>query len=267
MILQEIHAVANVGAESPPGSIAKILEEQQNISISAPTVARILKADGLAPRVNHKQLSTTNHPERDLQFQTIARFRGWADANGIPLISIDTKKKEHLGPFRNPGKAWGYSPVLVYDHDFPSLADGIAIPYGIYDMRANTGAFYVGCSYDTPEFAVDSVTSWWREIGQYMYPHAQELCILADSGGSNGCPGHGPGNSICSTSSPMCSGSSFGSSTIPVEPPNGIRLNTVSSAKSPKIGQESTPIHERCPASSVHHHDKERTHGHRKEGR
>jgi len=146
-----------------------------------------LKADGLAPRVNHKQLSTTNHPERDLQFQTIARFRGWADANGIPLISIDTKKKEHLGPFRNPGKAWGYSPVLVYDHDFPSLADGIAIPYGIYDMRANTGAFYVGCSYDTPEFAVDSVTSWWREIGQYMYPHAQELCILADSGGSNGC--------------------------------------------------------------------------------
>ena len=161
--------------------------EAWGIFIRDRTVSQLLKSQGYALRVNHKQLSTHLHPDRDRQFQLIKEFRDWADTNGAPLISIDTKKKEKLGPFLNPGKAWSFSPELVYDHDFPSLAEGIAIPYAIYDIRANAGAFYVGSSYDTPEFAVDNVASWWKEIGQYEYPHAQDLCILADSGGSNGC--------------------------------------------------------------------------------
>jgi len=158
-----------------------------DIYISDRTVSRILKAMGFALRVNHKQLSAIKHPDRSLQFRIIEMLRGIFLNMKCPIISIDTKKKELIGRFRNAGTSWSRTPCLVNDHDFRSLADGIAIPFGIYDPEANTGSFYVGCSYDTPEFAVDCTANWWRDIGQSLYSRCNELLILADSGGSNSC--------------------------------------------------------------------------------
>jgi len=145
---------------------------------------------GFALRVNHKQLSTTKHPDRNRQFQIINILRAVFMYRGLPITSVDTKKVELIGRFRNAGASWSQTPRLVKDHDFRSLAEGRAIPYGIYDLQANAGTFYVGCSYDTPEFAVDCTVNWWRNIGQYLYPDKDELLILADSGGSNGCRPH-----------------------------------------------------------------------------
>lgn len=160
--------------------------ETHGISIHDRTVSRLLKARGFALRVNHKKLSKTNHPDRDQQFRLIATLRKRAVDADLPTISVDTKKKELIGRFCNSGKRWGRIPELVYDHDFRSDADGIAIPYGLYDLRKNTGAFYVGQSHDTPEFAVDCIVVWWRDLGRQQYPNARELCRFADSGGSNG---------------------------------------------------------------------------------
>ena len=106
-------------------------------------------------------------------------------ADSIPVISVDTKKKELVGAFRNPGAKWDRSPELVNDHDFPSDAEGLAIPYGIYDPRANAGTVFVGRTADTPAFAVDCIEKWWRTEGRKHYPQAQSLQILADGGGSN----------------------------------------------------------------------------------
>ena len=108
-------------------------------------------------------------------------------ADNSPLISIDTKKKELVGRFRNPGAKWDRSPELVNDHDFRSDADGLAVPYGIYDPRANAGTVFVGRTADTPAFAVDCIEKWWRTEGRKRYPEAKTLQILADGGGSNSC--------------------------------------------------------------------------------
>ena len=181
-----IHAVGNDGqTRATTQSIVTALEAD-GIYICDRTVSRILKELGYALRVNHKQLSATKHPQRNQQFQLIALLRNYAFLAGIPMISVDTKKKEYVGCFQNPGRCWGRKPTLVNDHDFRSLASGIAIPYAIYDLFANRGAFYVGTSYDTPEFAVFCIVRWWNEIGQYEYLDTRELYILADSGGSNG---------------------------------------------------------------------------------
>ena len=157
------------------------------IWISDRTVSRILKELGFALRVNHKQVSDIRHPDRDLQFRIIGMLRAIFTYTRLPIIRVDTKKKELIGIFRNAETSWRRTPYLVHDHDFRSLADAIAVPYGIYDLQENAGAFYVGCSSDTPEFAVDCTATWWTEVGQYLYPQSRELLILADSGGSNGC--------------------------------------------------------------------------------
>ena len=127
------------------------------------------------------------HPDRDKQFSMISAFREQALNAHHPIISVDTKKKELIGRFRNFGTRWGRVPELVHDHDFPSLAIGVAIPYGIYDLHTNIGSFYVGTSCDTSQFAVDCIAHWWRETGQHQYPNTDKLYILADSGGSNSC--------------------------------------------------------------------------------
>jgi hypothetical protein len=167
---------------------AKIAAELQSLSIdvSERTVARLLKQMGFSLRVNHKKLSAASPAERDAQFAHIAALRERCAAQGVPLISTDTKKKELVGCFKNGGVAWGRQPILVNDHDFRSAAIGIAIPYGIYDVQANQGTVFVGTSHDTPEFAVHCIARWWRSEGQRRYRHASELAILADGGGSNG---------------------------------------------------------------------------------
>jgi hypothetical protein len=156
------------------------------IRVSANTVARLLKQLGFALRVNHKKLSRRSAPDRDEQFRYIAGLRERFARNGQPVISIDTKKKELIGNFKNPGQAWSRVPRAVNDHDFRSDAEGLAVPYGIYDLLANRGTVYVGTSSDTPAFVAANLDRWWREEGEPRYPDATELLILADGGGSNG---------------------------------------------------------------------------------
>ena len=168
-------------------SVALALLQSYGIRISDRTISRILRSLGFSLRVNHKQLSRTQHPDRNKQFSMISAFREQALNAYHPIISVDTKKKELIGCFHNSGTHWRRMPKLVNDHDFPSLAKCTAIPYGIYDLHANTGSFYVGTSCDTSQFAVDCIACWWREIGQQQYPNTDTLYILADSGGSNSC--------------------------------------------------------------------------------
>ena len=155
--------------------------------LSPRTVARLLKTMGYSLRVNHKKRAGATHPDRDQQFQHISDLRERCDADNIPVICVDTKKKELVGAFRNSGAKWDRSPELVNDHDFRSDAEGLAIPYGIYDLRANAGTVFVGSTADTPAFAVDCIEKWWRTEGRRRYPEAKTLQILADGGGSNSC--------------------------------------------------------------------------------
>jgi len=166
--------------------IACELAKHGGIEVSPNTVGRILKEFGYSLRVNHKKISSGSGPDRDAQFKRIDAIRGRFSARKMPIISVDTKKKELVGNFKNPGTAWSKQAVAVRDHDFRSQGDGLAVPYGIYDVQANRGSVFVGKSYDTPEFAVSSIGKWWRYEGRRRYPKANELLILADCGGSNG---------------------------------------------------------------------------------
>jgi len=181
------------------------------IDVSAKTVAKLLKQMGFSLRVNHKKLSRASGPDRDEQFAYIAEMRERFAGKGWPVVSIDTKKKELVGNFKNGGVAWNREPVLVNDHDFRSQAIGKAIPYGIYDIQANRGSVFVGTSHDTPEFAVDNLAKWWVYDGRHRYSKARNLLVLADGGGSNGprtrawkyflqerlCDGHGLKVTVC----------------------------------------------------------------------
>ena len=167
---------------------AKIAAELSRcgIDVSAGTVARLLKEMGYSLRVNHKKISNGSTADRDEQFAQIAELRERCASDGSPIISVDTKKRELVGRFKNAGVAWNGEPVAVNDHDFRSDSNGIAIPYGIYDLQANRGTVFVGMSYDTPQFAVDSIEKWWRTEGRQRHDNSHMLAILADSGGSNG---------------------------------------------------------------------------------
>ena len=156
-----------------------------DISVSANTVRRLLGELGYALHANAKCLSTP-HPQRDQQFQFIAREKNYFERGALPIISVDTKKKELVGNFKNPGRVWSRAATPVKDHDFRSEAEGMAIPYGIYDVGMNQGSVFVGTSHDTPEFAAGNVAQWWREFGRKNYANVSQLLILADSGGSNG---------------------------------------------------------------------------------
>lgn len=169
-----------------PDRIAELLQ-QTGIPISANTVARLLHHLDYSLRVNRKQLAASYSPERDQQFDYISSLRNQFQRRGLPIISVDTKKRELVGNFKNAGAKWDRSPVLVNDHDFRSDSLGVAIPYGIYDVLANRGAVFVGVSHDTPYFAAHSITQWWRCEGAHRYTRARQLLILADNGGSNGC--------------------------------------------------------------------------------
>jgi len=120
------------------------------IKVGSNTVGKLLKQLGFSLRVNHKKISTCSGPERDEQFLYLSSIRDKFIADGLPVISVDTKKKELVGNFHNKGVTWEQNPVNVNDHDFRSLAKGLAAPYGIYDIRCNQGFVCVGNSYDTP---------------------------------------------------------------------------------------------------------------------
>jgi hypothetical protein len=149
-------------------------------------VRRLLRHLDYSLKSNKKCLSAGNSSDRDPQFRRIIKLREEFRQAGDPLISVDTKKKELIGLFKNPGKTWCRGAKQVKDHDFRSEALGIAVPYGIHDPARNFGLLVVGQSADTPEFAVNCILTWWRSYGREHYPNAKRLLILADSGGSNG---------------------------------------------------------------------------------
>jgi Rhodopirellula transposase DDE domain len=172
-----------------PQKIAELLE-QVDIPVSANTVARLLHNMNYSLRANHKKLVTGTSPFRDQQFQYISSLRHRFERRGLPMISVDTKKRELVGHFKNAGVKWDRSPVLVNDHDFRSDSTGVAIPYGVYDLLANRGSVFLGVSHDTSAFAVHSIAGWWKREGAVRYRRARQLLILADTGGSNSCRRH-----------------------------------------------------------------------------
>lgn len=171
-------------------SLAKIrqaLYAEKGKRLCCETIRRLLKKDAIRPKSNVKRLHPKPHADRDCQFRYLLTQRDVFLNAGWPCVSIDTKKKELIGHFYNPGTQWTQQAQPVNTHDFPSYAEGRAVPYGIYDLAQNTGYVAVGQSADTPEFAVDALVWWWQSFGRVRYPHAPELLLLADAGGSNGC--------------------------------------------------------------------------------
>ena len=163
---------------------------QLGISVSPNTVARLLQQMGYSLRVNHKQIATTVSPERNRQFEYLAELRDRFRRRHLPIVSVDSKKRELVGHFKNPGRRWECAPRRVYDHDFRTDSIGVAIPYGIYDVHENRGALVVGVSHDTPAFAAHAIAHWWQQEGSRRYSGSRQLLILADTGGSNSARSH-----------------------------------------------------------------------------
>jgi transposase len=164
---------------------------RQGHRVSAPTVGRLLREQGFSLQANAKTLEGRQHPDRDAQFRYISEQARQHRAAGQPVISVDAKKKEHLGRLPNPGRQWRPSgdPVRVEDHSFFFTGPQVphAIPYGIYDLAGDRGWVSVGVDHDTSAFAVASIRRWWQARGSSDYPGATRLLITADAGGSNSC--------------------------------------------------------------------------------
>jgi len=162
--------------------------QDQGFHIERQKVADLLHELGYSLQANRKTHEGSQHPDRNAQFEYIAATVAAFQAQGLPAISVDTKKKELVGDFKNPGREWCRQgqPTRVRVHDFADKTLGKAIPYGIYDLTANVGWVSVGIDHDTAAFAVATVRRWWQNLGQPLYPDARELLITADGGGSNG---------------------------------------------------------------------------------
>src|SRR3989338_4026167 len=171
-------------------STTQIAEEliKKGCDISDESVRRKLHEHGYTLQANKKNKEGKYPPERDAQFCYINKLAKKFLAKKNPVISVDTKKKELIGNFKNAGRTWRKKgkPKEVNVYDFPTLAKGKAVPYGAYDVTLNKGFVNVGISSDTDEFAVESIHQWWMQLGKKHYPKAKELLICADSGGSNG---------------------------------------------------------------------------------
>ena len=157
-----------------------------NIFIGPKTTGKLLKDMKYSLKSNRKTVAETQHPDRNQQFEIIADMKKEFAELGQPAISVDSKKKELIGNFKNSGRRYVKEADRVLNHDFKSMAVGIANPYGIYDTMANTGIVVVGISYDTPEFAVESIRLWLTSYGLNQYLGTKKLLILCDAGGSNG---------------------------------------------------------------------------------
>ena len=171
-------------------STAQLARElsRQGQPISADTVGRLLKAEGYSLQRNRKRFEGKQHPDRNAQFEHITATVEAFQSRDCPVISVDTKKKELVGNYLNRGQEWTPKgePVEVQAYDFIDADLGKAIPYGIYDPSHNLGWVNVGTDHDTAQFAVRSLRRWWEEMGEWLYPEAKEILIMADGGGSNG---------------------------------------------------------------------------------
>ena len=171
-------------------SVRKLAEElrRQGHQTSPRMVAELLHDLGYSLQGNRKTLEGSAHPDRNAQFEHLNRAVQVQLAAGEPVVSVDTKKKELVGPFKNGGREWcpQGAPEPVRVHDFPIRELGRVSPYGVYDVAQNEGWVSVGVDHDTASFAVESIRRWWRSMGQPLYPGASRLLITADAGGSNG---------------------------------------------------------------------------------
>ena len=161
--------------------------QQQGYEVSHTTVANLLRELDYSLQANRKTLEGASHEDRDAQFHYINKSITDLQARQQPTVSVDTKKKENLGNYKNNGKEFAKkgNPVKVNGHDFPDKRLGKVVPYGVYDIGKNKGWVSVGISSDTAEFAVNSIKTWWYKMGTQVYPEATELLITADCGGSN----------------------------------------------------------------------------------
>jgi hypothetical protein len=161
---------------------------RQNHPVSHEKVAQLLHDQDYSLQGNRKTEEGDDHPDRDAQFRHINAQTKRALNAGRPVVSVDTKKRELLGKYKNNGRQWlpAKDPIKVNGHDFPDPDVPRAYPYGVYDIGRNTGFVNVGTDHDTGAFAVASIRGWWRHEGRYLYPNARELLITADGGGSNG---------------------------------------------------------------------------------
>ena len=197
-IIEDLNKIMDENTAGDPMSLLKwtnkstykIAEKlvQLGHKIDPDTVGRLLKESDYSLQANKKNIEGSSVPERDAQFRYINEQAKDFINQGNPVISVDTKKKERVGDFKNPGRTWTKKgqakEVNVYD--FLSLGIGMAAPYGIYDPKRNEGMVNVGMSHDTAEFAVESIRQWWLMFGKNNYPDAKGLMISADGGGSNG---------------------------------------------------------------------------------
>lgn len=162
--------------------------EKQRHAIKKSALANLLGSLGFSLKANKKNIEGVSHPDRDIQFQHIKKMCKEFEDTGNPIISVDCKKKELIGNFRNNGREWQpkgkNTTVNVYD--FRNLSDGKACPYGVYDIIKNTGFVNVGVDHDTASFAVESIRRWWNTVGKMLYREKREILITSDGGGSNG---------------------------------------------------------------------------------
>jgi Rhodopirellula transposase DDE domain len=156
------------------------------VFLSHVSIRRLLKLQKYSLKVNRKSVARTQHPQRDQQFRYIRRVRQLFIQVGHPVISVDTKKKELIGNFKNAGRTWNQQAEPVNDHDFPSDAITKAVPYGIYDVVHNQGYVYVGTSGDTAAFAVDAIGRWFERQDRPRFADESKILILCDAGGNNG---------------------------------------------------------------------------------
>jgi len=165
---------------------------QYGIPVSDKTIAKMLREHGYSLQAPNKSVEGAQHPDRNAQFEYINAKAKKFVARDLPVISVDTKKKELVGNFKNAGKEWQPQgePELVDVHDFPGDAVGKAIPYGVYDIGANDGFVSVGVDHDTPVFAATTIEAWLKRVGSKRYPNAREIFITADAGGSNSYRSH-----------------------------------------------------------------------------
>jgi hypothetical protein len=172
-------------------SLRRLAEEltRQNHPVSRGTVAALLREDGYSLQANRKTREGSSHQDRNAQFEYISAQVQRLQRRGQPVISVDTKKKELVGDFKNPGQEWQPQgePEKVRTHDFPDPKVAKAIPYGVYDLANNQGWVSVGITHDTAQFAARTIRRWWEDMGTQRFPRAHELLITADGGGSNSC--------------------------------------------------------------------------------
>jgi len=196
-LLQDLEALVDPTSRGDPQSglrwtcksLSKLAEElaRQGHRVSARKVGDLLHEQRYSLQANRKTEEGNSHPDRDAQFQHINQLALDFQQRGQPVVSVDTKKKELVGNFKNAGQEWQPKgqPERVFTHDFPSQAEGKAIPYGVYDVGQNEGWVSVGTDHDTAEFAAATLLQWWRQMGAATYPDARDLLITADGGGSN----------------------------------------------------------------------------------